>query len=75
MTTDSNTPPSKGRKSPRCGIGAFLAIIVLTFIFFLLAQSMVRHRFHEGGWVNRNGSIVTIAASSRRGGSGRGHLR
>ena len=58
MTTDSNAPPSKGRKSPRCGIGAFLAIIVLTFIFFLLAQSMVRHRFHEGGWVNRNGRVV-----------------
>jgi hypothetical protein len=30
----------------------------LTFIFFLLAQSMVRHRFHQGGWVNRNGRVV-----------------
>ena len=58
MTTYSNTTAPKGRKSPRVGIRTFLFIVVLTFIFFLLAQSMVRHRFHEGGWVNRNGRLV-----------------
>jgi hypothetical protein len=50
--------PLKDESHPRYGIRMFLFIVVLTFIFFLLAQSMVRHRFHEGGWVNRNGSIV-----------------
>jgi len=30
----------------------------LALILFWLAQSMVRHRFHEGGRLNRNGSIV-----------------
>ena len=58
MTTDSNTTPSKGRKPPRFGIGMLLFIVVLTLIFFLLAQSMVRHRFHEGGRFNKSGSIV-----------------
>ena len=58
MTTYSNTTALKGRKSPRVGIRTLLFIVVSTVIFFLLAQSMVRHRFHEGGWVNRNGRVV-----------------
>ena len=58
MTTYSNTTAPKGPKSPRVGIRTLLFIVVLTVIFFLLAQSMVRHRFHEGGWVNRNGRVV-----------------
>jgi hypothetical protein len=55
---DSNTKASSGRKPPQFGIGSFLLVVVLAVIFFLLAQSMVRHRFHEGGQFNRNGSIV-----------------
>lgn len=39
------------------GMGMFLFIILLTVIFFLLAQSMVRHRFHEGGRIDSNGSM------------------
>jgi hypothetical protein len=58
MTTYSGTTAPKGQKSPRVGIRTLLFIVVLTVIFFLLAQSMVRHRFHEGGWVNRNGRVV-----------------
>jgi hypothetical protein len=58
MTSYSNTTGSNGRKPPRFGIGTFLFVVVLAFVFFLLAQSMVRHRFHEGGRVNRNGSLV-----------------
>jgi hypothetical protein len=53
---DSNTTAS-GRKPPRFGIGSVLLAVVLAVIFFLLAQSMVRHRFHEGGRFHRNGSI------------------
>ncbi len=48
MTTYSNTPAPERRKSPRFGIGKFLFVVVLGFIFLLLAQSMVRHRFCEG---------------------------
>jgi hypothetical protein len=58
MTTDTNTTASKGPKSPRFGIRHFLFVVVLALILFWLAQSMVRHRFHEGGRLNRNGSIV-----------------
>jgi hypothetical protein len=35
----------------------FLFVVFLTYIFFLLAQSMVRHHFHEGGRIGRNGEI------------------
>ena len=58
MTTDSNTTPSKGRKPLRFGIGVLLFVVVLTLVFFLLAQSMVRHRFHEGGRFNMRGSFL-----------------
>ncbi len=57
MTTDSNTTAPAGRKPPEFGVGKFLIIVVLAIIFFLLAQSMVRHRFHAGGRFNRNGTI------------------
>ena len=57
MTTNSNTTAPAGRKAPRFGIGSFLFIIVLAVIIFLLAQSMVHHRFFRGGWVDRNGSV------------------
>jgi hypothetical protein len=49
--------PTAEPKPPSFGIGKFLFVIVLVVIFFLLAQTMVRHRFFRGGWVNRNGSI------------------
>jgi len=57
MTTDSNSAAPGGRKPPRFGIGTFLFIGILAVIFFLLGQSMVRHRFFRGGWINRNGTM------------------
>jgi hypothetical protein len=57
MTTHLNTTAPAGRKPPRFGIGTFLFIVALAVIFFLLAQSMVHHRFFRGGWVDRNGSL------------------
>jgi hypothetical protein len=57
MTTDSNGPGRAGRRPLRLGIGGFLFLVVLGVIFFLLAQSMVHHRFFRGGWVNRNGVV------------------
>jgi hypothetical protein len=57
MKTYSNTTGPAGPKSPWFGIGRFLFIVALAVIFFLLAQSMVSHRFFRGGRVNRNGSL------------------
>jgi hypothetical protein len=45
------------REPPRFGIGSFLFIVVFAVILFLVAQSMVRHRFHVGGRINRNGTL------------------
>jgi hypothetical protein len=57
MTISSNTPGSEEPKSRWSGIGKFLFIVALVIIFYLLGQSMVHHRFFQGGRVHRNGSI------------------
>jgi hypothetical protein len=57
MTTDLNTTVPAEPKPPSFGIGKFLFVVLLAVIFFLLGQSMVRHRFFRGGRVNRNGSL------------------
>jgi hypothetical protein len=54
MTTDSNSTVPSEPKPPRFGMGSFVFAIVLALIFFLLAQTMVRHRFHQGGWRDRS---------------------
>ena len=51
------TTASAGGEPPSFGIGQFLFVVVLAVILFLLGQSMVRHRFFEGGRFHRNGSI------------------
>jgi hypothetical protein len=51
----NTTPP--GLEPPSFGIGRFLFVIVLAAVFFLLGQSMVGHRFFQGGRVHRNGSV------------------
>ena len=57
MGTKLNKADRDDGKWPRVGIGEFLLIVGLAVVFFLLAQSMVRHRFFEGGHYGRNGSI------------------
>jgi hypothetical protein len=52
-----NTPTLDGREPPSFGIGQFLFVVLLVVILFLLGQSMVRHRFFQGGREHRNGSI------------------
>jgi hypothetical protein len=51
----NRTPP--GREPPSFGIGKLLFAIVLAIVVLLLVQSMVRHRFFQGGRDHRNGSI------------------
>ena len=45
MTTDLDTSATEERRSMWLGIVKFLLIVVLALLFFLLAHSMVRHRF------------------------------
>ena len=37
--------------------GKYVALGVLFLLFLLLGQAMVHHRFTDGGWVNRNGTV------------------
>jgi hypothetical protein len=37
--------------------GRVIFLVVLFFMFYLLAHSMVEHRFFQGGWYNQNGTI------------------
>ena len=56
MTTLNTTDPA-GSKPPSPGIGQFVFVIVLLVMLLLLGQTMVRHRFFQGGREHRNGSI------------------
>lgn len=44
-----------GRKLPGLNI---LFVLLLVILLFLLVHTMVTHRFHRGGWVNRHGTIT-----------------
>jgi hypothetical protein len=57
MTTYLNTKDPTRRKPPSFGIRQFVFVVVLAVILLLLGQSMVRHRFFQGGREHRNGSI------------------
>ena len=57
MSSDSNTTVPAGQKPPSFGTGKLLFAVFLAVIFFLLGQSMVHHRFFEGGRFHRNGSV------------------
>ena len=50
------TGPGK-EKSPWFQVGQFLFLLVLAVAAFLLARSMVRHRFFQGSRIDRYGHI------------------
>jgi hypothetical protein len=65
MTTRSNTTAGGGRESERTRIAVFIyaagKIIlgaVLLVLLYLLGQSMMRHRFFQGGRINRNYTLT-----------------
>jgi hypothetical protein len=60
MTTKSETAGPGGQKPTSAGMGSFLFILVITFILFLLAQGMVRHRFHRGRHIEQPTPQATI---------------
>jgi hypothetical protein len=57
MTTDSNATDPGGPKPPSFGIRQIVFSLVLLVILLLLGQSMVRHRFFQGGRYHQNGSV------------------
>ena len=65
MTKNANKEASEQQKSRWFRIVQFLFIVVLAVAFYLLALSMVHHRFHRGGWYNQNQNPQTIAGTAR----------
>ena len=53
MTVGSNTTNSEVRQSPWLGFVKFLLLAILVGLIYLLAQTMVSHRFFRGGWVDQ----------------------
>ena len=52
-----NTPTPARREPPSFGMGQLLFAVALVAILALLGQSMVHHRFFQGGREHWNGSI------------------
>jgi hypothetical protein len=57
MTNELKPPAPEREKSPWFQVGQFLFLLALAVAVFLLAQSMVRHRFFQGGRIDRYGHI------------------
>jgi hypothetical protein len=57
MAKNSDEVAPAREKSPWLQIAQFLFLVGLAVAVFLLAQSMVHHRFFRGGWVNQNGTL------------------
>jgi hypothetical protein len=57
MAKSSDRVAPARKNSPRFEIAQFLFLVGLAVAVFLLAQSMVHHRFFRGGWVNQNGTL------------------
>jgi len=50
-------PTHAGRRPAWVAIVKFLMLVTFVVALFLLAQSMVRHRFHRGGWINHHDTL------------------
>jgi hypothetical protein len=57
MTTDLKPTAPEREKSPWFQVVQFLFLVAFAIAVFLLAQSMVRHRFHQGSRMDRYGHI------------------
>jgi hypothetical protein len=65
MATCLKTTDDTARKPPEFGVGKLLFAVVLAVMFFLLVQSMQRHRFFQGGRVHRYGAIFQFGSVLR----------
>jgi hypothetical protein len=57
MIDDLNSLAPSGRRSLWFEVGRVLFFVALAVSFFLLAQSMVNHRFFKGGRIDRHGTL------------------
>jgi hypothetical protein len=57
MTDDSNSPAPSGRSSLWFQVGRIVFFVALAVSFFLLANSLVEHRFFRGGRIDRHGVL------------------
>jgi hypothetical protein len=57
METDSKPELQPGQRPRSAAMWKVLIVAVLVVLFYLLAQSMVDHRFFEGQRVHNNGSV------------------
>jgi len=57
MRLKSKSLSQELRNLPWLGVSRFLFVVVLTGLFFLLAHSMVKHRFFRGGWMNHSSTL------------------
>jgi hypothetical protein len=57
MTTNANKESSEPQGPPWFRIVRFLFLVVLVIAIYLLALSMVHHRFFRGGYVNEHGVL------------------
>jgi len=55
--TDLKPAGPEREKSPWFQVGLFLFLVALAVAVFFLGQSMVRHRFNQGGRIDRYGHI------------------
>jgi hypothetical protein len=53
MATNRSGRERAGRRSPWIAVSKFLFIALFTVMLFLLARSMVRNHFFDGGQLNR----------------------
>jgi hypothetical protein len=58
MNKGDGSAPTADRRSPWLGIVKFVFIVFMTIIIWLLAKAMVRHRFHGGGRINQNDTLM-----------------
>jgi hypothetical protein len=58
MTAKSDAARPNAPNSLRLSIARVLIVVVLAAVIYLLGQSMVRHRFFRGGWINPNGRLM-----------------
>jgi hypothetical protein len=57
MDTDSHSTTHSERKPLWSGVWKVFFFVVFVALVFLLAQSMVEHRFFQGERVHSNGSV------------------
>jgi hypothetical protein len=57
MTEESKSTAPEREKSPWFQVGQFLFLVAMFVGVYLLAHSMIEHRFFRGGHMDRHGTL------------------